>query len=128
MPADPLGRKGRVVLTQRSEAQVLPAVAQHGVATRKLATHAFAGMDALGIEPFPKRDDVLFDSNSYHEASNLRWVAVDGKARSRSEDLQHDPLRSAPVPLAVEDTLPGSQIQLTVRDRYDHLVADRQVA
>ena len=45
-----------------------------------------------------------------------------------AEDLDHHPLAALAVPLAVEDPLPGAEIQLTGGDGDDYLVANRQAS
>src|SRR5256885_4135971 len=44
-----------------------------------------------------------------------------------ADDLDHQPLRASPVELCVEDGLPGTEVQPTVRHGKDHLVVHQQV-
>lgn len=54
-------------------------------------------------------------------------VAFTEERRSFPNRLDHEALRAPPVELAVEDLLPGAEIELAVGDRDDHLVVDQQV-
>src|SRR5687768_4070318 len=51
-----------------------------------------------------------------------------GQRGSVAHRLEHDPLRTLPVPLAVEHALPGAEIESSGGDRHDHLVPDRERA
>src|SRR4029077_19033905 len=44
---------------------------------------------------------------------------------SISHRFENDPLGTLSVPFAVEDPLPGAQVELSGRDRHDDLVTDR---
>src|ERR671936_132235 len=44
-----------------------------------------------------------------------------------AQHLDHQPLRAAAVELAVEDLLPGPEVEAAVGDGQDHLVVDEEV-
>ena len=59
-----------------------------------------------------------------HEVPAVRVGRV---ARLLAQDLDHEPLRAAAVELAVEDRLPGAEVEPAGGHRDDHLVVDEQV-
>jgi hypothetical protein len=134
VPADPLWGQGGVRASKRTEAKVVAASPEDGVATGKLAANAVTRRDFLRVQPLPERDGPLVDASSNHDAANVsrgrspQKTARDIRVRLFTDNLEHNSLWPAPVPLAVEHALPGAQVELPIGHGYYHFVADGQVA